>query len=478
MIIPVILSGGSGTRLWPLSRKIYPKQLLDLMGNGSLLQNTARRSLLLDGVSAPIIICNECYRFMVAEQLRQIDVSPEAIFLEPQGRNSAPAVAVAAFYLLKQQEDEEPLMLVMPSDHNFTDQNAFLEAVKTAEPFARDGNFVTFGIRPSSPETGYGYIKLGSRLDAGTGYKVSSFVEKPDRETAENYLSSGDYLWNGGFFIFRPSIYLDSLKKFETDIYECCRLAVEKSRIDLDFVRLSEEEFILSPSISIDYAVMERADNLVVVPLDGGWSDIGSWDSLKDQLPSDEHGNALVGDVITSSVSNSYIHSSGRLIGVVGMDNVIVVETSDAVLVADRGMVQQVRELVAKLDSQNRDEVYNHKRVNRPWGSYESIDCGERFQVKRITVKPGGVLSLQKHHHRAEHWVVVNGIAQITIGEKEMLLHEDQSTYIPIGEKHRLTNPGRIDLELIEVQTGSYLGEDDILRFEDVYGRSGDKPFS
>lgn len=476
MIVPVILSGGSGTRLWPLSRKIHPKQLLDFLGDGSLLQNTVKRSRKLKGIDAPLIICNECYRFMVAEQLRQIDVNEGTIFLEPEGRNSGPAVAVAAFHLA--QDGDDPLMLVMPSDHNFRDDAAFADAVKNAVPFAEEGSLVTFGIRPVSPETGYGYIKTGTSLEQGTGYRVSSFVEKPDIETAKGYLESGDYLWNGGFFLFRSSAYLDALKRFEPEVYEACRKAVKEARVDLDFVRLHEEYFASSPSISIDYGVMERADNLVVVPLEGGWSDIGSWDSLKDQLPCDETGNAFVGDVVTSCVSNSYIHSSGRLVGVVGMDNVVVVETSDAVLVADRDRVQEVRDLVSKLEEQGREEVHTHKRVSRPWGAYECIDCGERFQVKRITVKPGGVLSLQKHHHRAEHWVVVSGTAQINIGDREMLLQEDQSTYIPIGEMHRLTNPGRIDLELIEVQTGSYLGEDDILRFEDVYGRSGDKPFS
>lgn len=474
MIVPIILSGGSGTRLWPLSRKKYPKQLLELVGGGSLLQNTVRRSLPLEGSGKPLIVCNESYRFMVAEQLRRIDVEPEAIFLEPEGRNSAAAVAVAAFYLTKRGDETEPLMLVMPSDHNFTNEAVFREAVSQAENYARNGNLVTFGIKPQSPETGYGYIKFGERAAEGPGCRVSKFVEKPDRKSAEKYLESGNYLWNGGFFLFTPSVFLKALEEYEPEIYACCQSAVQKALSDLDFVRLDEKSFLSSPSISIDYAIMERADNLVVVPVDGGWSDIGSWDSLKEQLPNDENGNAIVGDVITSSVSNSYIHSSGRLVGAVGMDKVVIVETSDAVLVADLDRVQEVRGLVSRLEEMKRDEVCSHKIVSRPWGFYESIDFGNRFQVKRITVRPGGVLSLQQHHHRAEHWVVVNGIAQINIGDKEMLLKEDQSTYIPIGEKHRLTNPGKIDLELIEVQTGSYLGEDDILRFEDVYGRSGE----
>lgn len=472
MIIPVILSGGSGTRLWPLSRKKYPKQLLDLVGGGSLLQNTVRRTIPMEDTGNPVIVCNDSYRFMVAEQLRRIGVPPQSIFLEPEGRNSAPAVAVAAFHMLLNKMDDDPVMLVMPSDHHFADDEIFRNSVRKALVYANKGHLVTFGIKPCSPETGYGYIKFNSKIDDGGGYNVSHFVEKPDKAVAEKYLESGEYLWNGGFFVFRPDVYLEALKKFEPEVYESCRLAVEKARTDLDFVRLDESSFVSSPSISIDYAVMERSHNLAVIPVDGGWSDIGSWDTLKEQLPDDENGNAIVGDVVTSSVTDSYIHSSGRLVGVVGMDNVVVVETADAVLVADRGSVQEVRDLVSHLSELGRNEVFSHRLVNRPWGFYESVDVGHRFQVKRITVRPGGVLSLQKHRHRAEHWVVVSGTAKISIGDRDLILQEDQSTYIPIGEKHRLTNPGNTDLELIEVQTGSYLGEDDIVRFEDVYGRS------
>ncbi len=470
MIIPVILSGGSGTRLWPLSRKLYPKQLLDLTGNGSLLQATVQRGCGLKGAENPIIVCNESHRFMVAEQLRQINISPDTIFLEPEGRNSAPAIAVSAFRV--NAENPDGLLLVMPSDHVFKDLAAFYAAVEDGVKSAENGEFVLFGIVPTSPETGYGYVRHSDAVDENNVFIVKEFVEKPDYNTALTYLDSGEYFWNSGVFLFKAQIFLDKLKELEPELYEACRLSVEKARVDLDFVRLHEASFISCPAKSVDYAVMERVTNRVVVPIDSGWSDIGSWDSLMRELPDDENGNVLVGDAVTEGVTNSFLHSSGRIIGVVGMDNVVVVETDDAVLVADRKKTQDVKKLVERLSKAGREEVSVHRKVYRPWGSYERIDSGGRFQVKRIVVKPGGILSLQMHHHRAEHWVVVKGTASVLIGEKEMMLNEDQSTYIPIGVKHRLTNPGKIDLELIEVQTGSYLGEDDISRFEDVYGRS------
>ncbi|WP_031482636.1 mannose-1-phosphate guanylyltransferase/mannose-6-phosphate isomerase [Maridesulfovibrio frigidus] len=472
MIIPVILSGGSGTRLWPLSRKLHPKQLLDFMGDGSLLQTTVRRGCSLAESGAPIVVCNECYRFMVAEQLRQIDVSPDAILLEPEGRNSAPAIAVAAFRV--QEKNPDGLMLVMPSDHIFQNSEAFYEAVQRGVESANKGDFVLFGIVPTSPETGYGYIRHGDYFPGQGVCPVNEFVEKPDFKTAQSYLDSGEYFWNGGVFLFKASVYLNTLKELEPAIYDACRDSVEKAQSDLDFIRLHEESFLSCPSKSVDYAVMEQVENRVVVPLDSGWSDIGSWDSLMRELPDDANGNVIIGDVLDEGVTNSFMHSSGRVIGVVGVDNMVVVETKDAVLVADRSCTQDVKILVERLSKAGRDEASVHRQVFRPWGSYELVDSSARFQVKRIIVKPGGILSLQMHHHRAEHWVVVSGTASVLIGGEEVLLREDQSTYIPIGVKHRLTNPGKIDLELIEVQTGSYLGEDDISRFEDAYGRSGD----
>ncbi|HAS90548.1 MAG TPA: mannose-1-phosphate guanylyltransferase/mannose-6-phosphate isomerase [Desulfovibrio sp.] len=470
MIVPVILSGGSGTRLWPLSRKNHPKQLLNLTGDHSLLRNTAERGCKLDGAQAPLVVCNESYRFRVAEELRAAGIEPEAIFLEPQGRNSAPAIAAAAFHIREKYPDA--LMLVMPSDHAIHDLERFNLAVSAGIAPARSSDIVLFGIVPDRPETGYGYIRTAGEFQAITPQAVQEFVEKPDLETAKSYLGSGEYLWNAGIFLFSPDVFLQKLELLEPEIYKSCQAAVEKARTDLDFVRLDEDSFKSSPSKSVDYAVIERVDNLSVVPFDGGWSDIGSWDSLMLERESDQAGNVISGDVLAKNVGNSFLHSSGRLLGVVGVDDVIVVETPDAVLVAGRENGQEVSTLVDELKLQGREEVEQHRKVYRPWGSYETVDSGERFQVKRIVVKPGGILSMQMHHHRAEHWVVVKGTAKVTVGEKEILLQEDQSTYIPTGTKHRLENPGKIALELMEVQTGSYLGEDDIQRFEDVYGRS------
>ncbi|WP_419780973.1 mannose-1-phosphate guanylyltransferase/mannose-6-phosphate isomerase [Maridesulfovibrio sp.] len=472
MIVPVILSGGSGTRLWPLSRKNHPKQLLNLTGDHSLLRNTVERGCALDDSGAPIVVCNESYRFMVAEELRSAGIKPEAIFLEPQGRNSAPAIAAAAFHV--REKDPDALMLVMPSDHAIHNLEKFNSAISAAVQSARSGDLVLFGIVPDRPEIGYGYIRTSGEFEPMVPQLVQAFVEKPDLETAKSYLRSGEYLWNAGIFLFSPDVFLEHLQELEPEIYSSCQAAVEKARVDLDFVRLDEESFMSSPAESVDYAVIEKVDNLSVVPFDGGWSDIGSWDSLMNERESDSAGNVITGDVLAKNVGNSFLHSSSRLLGVVGVDDVIVVETTDAVLVAGREHGQEVSGLVNKLKEQGREEAEHHRRVYRPWGSYESVDTGDRFQVKRIIVKPGGVLSLQKHHHRAEHWVVVKGTAKVRVGDEEVLLREDQSTYIPLGTMHRLENPGKIDLELIEVQTGSYLGEDDIQRFEDVYGRSAE----
>ncbi|WP_432734446.1 mannose-1-phosphate guanylyltransferase/mannose-6-phosphate isomerase [Maridesulfovibrio sp. FT414] len=474
MIIPVILSGGSGTRLWPLSRKQHPKQLLSLTGKLSLLQDTARRGRMVKNSLPPVVVCNESYRFMVAEQLRASGTEPEAIFLEPEGRNSAPAITAAAIHILA--KFPEAVMLVMPSDHVLVNTEKFSEAVERGIEDAGAGRIVLFGIVPDRPETGYGYIRAENAEGGEDCRRVRGFVEKPDLETARGYLESGEYLWNAGIFMFRADAFLEKVKAFEPEMYESCSAAVGKARRDLDFVRLDASSFCASPAKSVDYAVMEKADNLSVVPFDGGWSDIGSWDSLMRAKEADGNGNVLIGDVMAGNVRDSFIYSSGRLLGVVGMKNVVVVETADAVLVADRAHDQEVAGLVQKLQQQGREEVSVMRRVYRPWGSYETVDRGERFQVKRIEVKPGGVLSLQMHHHRAEHWVVVRGTALVTVGDSELLLQEDQSTYIPIGTKHRLVNPGKINLELIEVQTGSYLGEDDIQRFEDLYGRSENKP--
>ncbi|NDV23193.1 mannose-1-phosphate guanylyltransferase/mannose-6-phosphate isomerase [Desulfovibrio sp. JC022] len=470
MIVPVILSGGSGTRLWPLSRRNHPKQLLNLIGEHSLLRNTAERGYGVDGAQPPVVVCNESYRFMVAEELRAAGIKPEAIFLEPQGRNSAPAIAAAAFHVRKNNPDA--LMLVMPSDHAIYDLDKFKTAVTVGVEPAKSGDLVLFGIVPDRPETGYGYIRTAGDFKSMASQAVQEFVEKPDLETAKTYLESGEYLWNAGIFLFSPDAFLEKLEQLEPEIYTACLAATEKARTDLDFVRLDEESFTASPAKSVDYAVIEKVDNLSVVPFDGGWSDIGSWDSLMRERERDQAGNVIAGDVLAKNVGNSFLHSSGRLLGVVGVDDVIVVETSDAVLVAGREHGQEVSGLVNELKKQGRAEADNHRKVYRPWGSFEAVDSGDRFQVKRIIVKPGGVLSLQMHHHRAEHWVVVKGTAKVLVGEKEILLQEDQSTYIPLGTMHRLENPGKINLELIEVQTGSYLGEDDIQRFEDVYGRS------
>lgn len=475
MIIPVILSGGSGSRLWPLSRELYPKQLLKLVDDHTMLQNTLLRLSELAEVADPVVICNEQHRFMVAEQLRTIGVAPESIVLEPVGRNTAPALATAALKVANNAED--PLLLVLPSDHVIEDVPAFHHALKAGARLAGDGYLVTFGIVPHQPETGYGYIRKGEPLqagDAGMGggaVRIAEFVEKPDLETARVYLESNAYCWNSGMFMFRASRVLEELERHVPEIVAACSRAVAQGVTDLDFFRLEKEAFAACPSDSIDYAVMEKTDRGAMVPLSVGWSDLGSWDSLWQTGVKDADENVIQGDVITLDVKNSYLSASSRMLAAVGLEDHVVVETSDAVLISPRDRVQDVKKVVERLRASQRPEANIHRKAYRPWGAYENIDVSDRFQVKRITVKVGGCLSLQKHFHRAEHWTVVRGTARVTRGEEVFILKEDESTYIPLGTMHRLENPGKIPLELIEVQSGSYLGEDDIERFEDVYGR-------
>lgn len=468
MIIPVILAGGSGTRLWPLSRKLHPKQVLALRGDRTLVQETVLRLRGLDA-AAPVVICNDEHRFIVAEQLRDLGEHPAALILEPVARNTAPAVAVAALYALAQSPDA--MLLMLPADHLITDSSAFHTAVVQAMDYARDGHLVTFGIIPAAPETGYGYIMQGAAMPHGPGRKIQRFVEKPDTVTAEGYVRSGQYFWNSGMFVLRADAVLAELTRFAPEIVRGCRESLEKAVSDLDFLRLDHDAFAACPEDSIDYAVMERTDRGVVVPLSCGWSDLGSWDALWQAGEKDDDGNVTRGDVLLCDVRDSFLHAETRLLAAVGLENHIVVETSDAVLVSPRDRVQEVKKLVDRLKAQNRVEAVSHKKVFRPWGHYESIGQGERYQVKRITVTPGHVLSLQKHFHRAEHWVVVRGTAVVTRDGEEILVRENESVYLPLGAVHRLANPGRIPLELIEVQVGGYLGEDDIVRFEDVYGR-------
>lgn len=468
MIIPVILAGGSGTRLWPLSRKLHPKQVLALLGDRTLVQETVLRLRGLDA-AAPVVICNDEHRFIVAEQLRDLGEHPAALILEPVARNTAPAVAVAALYALAQSPDA--MLLMLPADHLITDSSAFHTAVVQAVDYARDGHLVTFGIIPAAPETGYGYIMQGAAMPHGPGRKIQRFVEKPDTVTAEGYVRSGQYFWNSGMFVLRADAVLAELTRFAPEIVRGCRESLEKAVSDLDFLRLDHDAFAACPEDSIDYAVMERTDRGVVVPLSCGWSDLGSWDALWQAGEKDDDGNVTRGDVLLCDVRDSFLHAETRLLAAVGLENHIVVETSDAVLVSPRDRVQEVKKLVDRLKAQNRVEAVSHKKVFRPWGHYESIGQGERYQVKRITVTPGHVLSLQKHFHRAEHWVVVRGTAVVTRDGEEILVRENESVYLPLGAVHRLANPGRIPLELIEVQVGGYLGEDDIVRFEDVYGR-------
>lgn len=467
-IQPIILCGGSGTRLWPLSRDHFPKQLLPLMDEHSLLQNTLLRLSGLD-CSNPILVSNESHRFLVAEQLRQINYEKAEILLEPVGRNSAPAVAVAALRAVASGAD--PVLLVLPSDHVIENEFAFHQAVTRAVGFALQGDLVTFGVMPTAPETGYGYIRRGAEIGVGA-FKVSNFFEKPLRPQAEQYLASGDYYWNSGMFVFKASSYLREMALYEPEILEACQQAVKEAITDIDFVRLGESAFSECKSKSIDYAVMERTARAVIVPLDSGWSDIGSFSSLWEKKEHDEDGNVICGDVIVEESRNSYINASERLVAVLGLDSVVVVETADAVLVGNRHSMQDVKKIVDVLKGKGREESHTHRRVYRPWGYYESMDRGDRFQVKRIGVNPGASLSLQMHYHRAEHWVVVSGTAEVTCEGRVYLVAENESTFIPLGHKHRLHNPGNFLLEIIEIQSGHYLGEDDIVRFDDIYGRA------
>lgn len=467
MLVPVLLSGGVGSRLWPVSRESYPKQFLSLAAEQSMLQETLAR---LGGMetSSPVVVCNEDHRFIVAEQLRHQHIEPGAIILEPVGRNTAPAVAVAAICAMK--SDNDAILLVLPADHIIQNAEVFREAVAEALPLAEQGRLVTFGIIPTSAETGYGYIRSGDKLADG-GFDIDRFVEKPDAETAQQYLHSGDYYWNSGMFMLKASVYLQELQKFSPAILEASQRALQYAQGDLDFERLDTEIFAACPSDSIDYAVMEKTELGAVLPLDCGWSDVGAWSALWDVADKDQQGNVLKGDVLLDNSKNNYIHSDSRLVAVTGVENLVVIETSDAVLVANRDKVQDVKNLVTQLRELDRTEANIHSRVYRPWGFYESLIEGASFQVKRIVVNAGHKLSLQKHFKRAEHWVVVSGVAEVSRDQEVFSLVEGESTYIPLECKHRLANNTDQPLELIEVQSGSYLGEDDIERFDDDYGR-------
>jgi mannose-1-phosphate guanylyltransferase len=466
MITPIIISGGSGTRLWPLSRKLQPKQFISLGNDTTLFQDTILR--LPKEAEDPIIICNEDHRFLAAEQLREINKLSTGIILEPIGKNTAPAIALAALKLYSSSED--PILLVLPADHMIEDTHSFHEAIKIAETLAIQNKLVTFGILPNKAETGYGYIEAEMNLNSKF-YNIKSFKEKPSQTKANKYFKSGKYLWNSGMFMFKSSIYLQELEKFAPEILACCKNSLKDERQDHDFIRLINKEFLKCPELSIDYAVMEHTKSSVVVPLDANWNDVGSWESLMSSKLKDTEGNVVEGDVILDNVENTFAYSSNRLVSAVGVSGLIIVDTSDALLVTSKEYSQNIKNIVAKLKDQNRPEAVNHRKVFRPWGYYDSLDVGDGFQAKRICVKPGEKISLQKHKYRSEHWVVVSGTAKITCGDKIYNLEKNQSTYIPKGEVHRLENEGVVDLEIIEVQTGDYLGEDDIIRLEDDYQR-------
>ncbi|MFM7203109.1 MAG: mannose-1-phosphate guanylyltransferase/mannose-6-phosphate isomerase [Myxococcota bacterium] len=480
---PIVLCGGSGSRLWPLSREHYPKQLLPLLGPQSLLASTLTRLGGTGEMAArpALVITNETYRFLTAEECRQAGVPVSRILLEPVGRNTAPALTVSALYA--QQEGQDPILLVMPADHAIADKAAFRTAVGQALTHARAGKLVTFGITPTAPETGYGYLEVGEELAHAPGRWLARFVEKPDRTRAEAFVASGQHLWNAGIFVFRASVWLEMLGRYQPEMLRFCREAFETGQGDQDFFRLNRGAFEQCPADSIDYAVMERVTGdhtllaqegegrAVVIPFSGGWSDVGAWDALWTLSEKDGAGNRVRGDALVLDSQNTYVEATHRLVACLGVQELVVVETPDAVLVAHRGAAQEVKKIVAQLKAAGRSELLSHRKEHRPWGWYDALDGGERFQVKRIVVRPGASLSLQMHHHRAEHWVVVRGTARVTRGEESFLVGENQSTYIPLGTRHRLENPGKIDLEMIEVQSGSYLGEDDIVRFEDAYRR-------
>ncbi|MEB0979185.1 mannose-1-phosphate guanylyltransferase/mannose-6-phosphate isomerase [Citrobacter portucalensis] len=470
-LYPVVIAGGSGSRLWPLSRVLFPKQFLKLVGDSTMLQTTISR---LNGIECenPIVICNEEHRFIVAEQLRQIDKLTKNIILEPKGRNTAPAIALAAFIAQKKKPKDDPLLLVLAADHSINNEKAFRESIVKAIPYATDGKLVTFGIIPNTSHTGYGYIKRSVAVDAckdSLAYYVADFVEKPNIKTAQEYILSGDYYWNSGMFLFRASKYLNELKKFRPDIYNKCEAAAATASIDMDFVRINDAEFINCPEESIDYAVMEKTKDAVVLPIDIGWNDVGSWSSLWDISQKDSQGNVCHGDVINQDGENSFIYSESSLVATVGISNLVIVQTKDAVLVADRDKVQNVKNIVDSLKQRNRAEYYMHREVYRPWGKYDAIDQGDRYRVKKIIVKPGEGLDLRMHHHRAEHWIVVSGTAKVSLGNEIKLLVSNESIYIPQGANYSLENPGLIPLHLIEVSSGDYLESDDIVRFTDRY---------
>lgn len=469
-ITPVILSGGSGTRLWPLSRQLRPKQFLPLVDELTLFQNTVQRLQGIPQLEDVLVVCNEEHRFMVAEQLRELRLGHQGILLEPVGRNTAPALALAALHLT-QQGKTDALMLVLPADHVIVNEGAFQQAVQQAALAALDGYLTTFGIVPQRAEIGYGYIRQGVDLVDLSAKRVAAFVEKPDVATAQAYIESGDYFWNSGMFLFRADRLLATLAEYQPKILAACQTALAHPNHDLDFIRLDVVAFAAAPAISIDYAVMEKTRDAVVIPLDAGWNDVGAWSAVWEVSQQDAQQNVLRGDTLTHQAHGNLVHAEHRLVALVGVDDLVIVETKDAVLVAHRDQVQDVKNIVSQLQTQQRPEAAIHREVNRPWGTYDCIDGGGRFQVKRIMVKPGAKLSLQMHHHRAEHWIVVSGTAEVRCGDKTLLLTENQSTYIPLGEVHSLSNPGKVPLEIIEVQSGSYLGEDDIVRFEDVYGR-------
>jgi mannose-1-phosphate guanylyltransferase len=466
MIIPVILSGGSGTRLWPLSRSEFPKQYINLINDSTLFQDTIKR--LPEKIENPLIICNENHRFIVAEQLRQINKKNNGIILEPFGKNTAPAIALAAINLLKRFDD--PVLLVLSADHIIGNNNAFHESIKASKKLVEDGKLVTFGITPTEPETGYGYIEANIKIDSNH-FIIESFKEKPEKNVAKKYIESGNFFWNSGIFIFKASTYLDELIKYAPDIYNACEKSLSSKNKDIDFIRLIEDEFTNCPSNSIDYALMEHTKNGVVAPLDADWSDIGSWSALYKIKKKDSNDNIVEGDVILDNVINSYISSNSRLTTVIGLSNIMLIDTQDALLVLNNKDDQKIKKIVNKLNAKNRSESLNHRKVFRPWGFYHSIDSNEEFQVKRILVNPEAKLSLQKHQFRAEHWVIISGKAIITCGKKVFELTKNQSTYIPQGQVHRLENPNNYPLEIIEIQTGSYLGEDDIIRIKDDYDR-------